>query len=783
MVLIAGDQFDNDFEPEPPFPAQMRFFSDDERLISSEQFEGKRHALLISGGRDKDTNNFCFWGNIAFTFRTLVYYYGWDKSDIQVCMSDGGDPADDRKFKYGYYSSSPLDLDGDQIPDYNTPADRGSVISALDNMVSTVEPDDMVFIFITNHGTRPPGWMNEEEVGVCLWGPNPENNLWDYELADYLDQLPNDAIKIVSVFSCFAGGFIDEIEDNGTENVVICTPCRADESIGMGRYMMDTAHDWVAALNWATEDIYHCSDPVDADSDENGLCEIDEAFDFMVRNYSGEATPQWYDTNNIGEITTLYGNPNGPILVLDSIDNYDDVPYGDGDGYFERGEEVAIYVSLMNAGQCIAENVHIEISSNDIDISIISGGAEFPDISPGESATNLTPLVFGINDSLSYNKIINTDMEYSCNGLFPVQRNGVIPVVCDSENIGFFDDLERETLAWAEYGTTEWCLQDTSWYSYSHAWRCNVIENDVYVNTALQTPLVILNSGITDNKLTFYSQRYCLLPGDVLFVAVNAGGGWETLASFPVQYPPNMAMETVDLNEYSDKAIVLRFNVLAPFRQADISLDNISIGSLSDLGNLFAWSEINNVTLWWEYTGDDNVLGFNLYRREISPTKLAKSSGLGNPYWTKINDCLIIGTQAFIFVDTKVIPDVEYEYRLEAILPFGYINCRYLKHMHVYVDPEDEEEVIPKTYVLKQNYPNPSSGITTINFGLPKRTSVSLAAYDLKGRCVARLIDDRIMLAGIYSADFDTSSLSDGIYLYRLTTPDYTGTKKLVVKH
>ncbi|MCP4229052.1 MAG: hypothetical protein GY771_02750, partial [bacterium] len=465
MVIVAGEEFGAGFEPEASFPAQMRFFDDDERLISGKQFEGRRHALLISGGRDKETNSFCFWGNIAFIYRTLLHYYGWDKSDIKVLISDGDDPAPDRKkLNQLEYESSPLDLDGDKIPDYDTPADKENVIAALDDLTAKVAPGDLVFIFVAHHGTRPPGWIKGlddlEEVGVCLWGPYPEHNLWDYELADYLDQLPDDAVKIVSVFSCFSGGFIDEIEDNGTENVVICTPCRAYEGTGSGGYLMEMVHYWMSAFNWATEDIYSYPESVDADTDDDGICQVDEAFDWMVDNHFGFGTPQWYDSDGIGDNAVLYGDSNGPIVILDLIDNNDDAPYGNGDGYFERGEEVATYVTLRNVGRNTAEGVSAEIICSDADVEITSGTADYPDIGPGCSVTNTAPLLVGVKGSLSYNKAADIDIEYTLRTDTTNTKSSFIPLFYDKELIGLYDDVEGRGFYWAEEGTGQWDIRE-----------------------------------------------------------------------------------------------------------------------------------------------------------------------------------------------------------------------------------------------------------------------------------------------------------------------------------
>ncbi len=93
---------------------------------------------------------------------------------------------------------------------------------------------------------------------------------------------------------------------------------------------------------------------------------------------------------------------------------------------------------------------------------------------------------------------------------------------------------------------------------------------------------------------------------------------------------------------------------------------------------------------------------------------------------------------------------------------------------------EKNTEIIPTGYLLSQNYPNPFNPSTTINFSIPKSCFVSLIVYDLLGREVAVLIKDYLTV-GTYIADFDASKLSSGVYIYRLTAPGYTMSRKMML--
>lgn len=89
---------------------------------------------------------------------------------------------------------------------------------------------------------------------------------------------------------------------------------------------------------------------------------------------------------------------------------------------------------------------------------------------------------------------------------------------------------------------------------------------------------------------------------------------------------------------------------------------------------------------------------------------------------------------------------------------------------------------VPTDHYLEQNYPNPFNPTTTIKFGIPRQGLVSLKVYDMSGREVANLIDNKQMNAGQVSKQFNGSSLSSGVYFYSLVVNgQMIATKKMVL--
>jgi len=92
---------------------------------------------------------------------------------------------------------------------------------------------------------------------------------------------------------------------------------------------------------------------------------------------------------------------------------------------------------------------------------------------------------------------------------------------------------------------------------------------------------------------------------------------------------------------------------------------------------------------------------------------------------------------------------------------------------------EDNSELATQ-WVLKQNYPNPFNPQTNIQYSLAAGTEVRLEVFNMQGQRVA-LLREGWQSAGSYTQIFDGQSLSSGLYLYRLTTNQFSSTKSMIL--
>jgi hypothetical protein len=96
----------------------------------------------------------------------------------------------------------------------------------------------------------------------------------------------------------------------------------------------------------------------------------------------------------------------------------------------------------------------------------------------------------------------------------------------------------------------------------------------------------------------------------------------------------------------------------------------------------------------------------------------------------------------------------------------------------------------PFSFILTQNYPNPFNPSTSIRYGLPSRSHVTLTVFNTLGQQVALLVNETLdagyhevqfSARGGYASGGDGSRLASGVYFYRLQAGTYVETRKLLL--
>jgi len=87
---------------------------------------------------------------------------------------------------------------------------------------------------------------------------------------------------------------------------------------------------------------------------------------------------------------------------------------------------------------------------------------------------------------------------------------------------------------------------------------------------------------------------------------------------------------------------------------------------------------------------------------------------------------------------------------------------------------------LPAEFALEQNYPNPFNPLTVIGYQLSAPGWVSVKVYDVLGREIAILVNEK-KEPGVYTFSWDASNFPSGVYFYRIRAGNFVETKKMVL--
>lgn len=209
---------------------------------------------------------------------------------------------------------------------------------------------------------------------------------------------------------------------------------------------------------------------------------------------------------------------------------------------------------------------------------------------------------------------------------------------------------------------------------------------------------------------------------------------------------------------------------------ASLYTDNAHLGSDAPLPvELSSFTSVINqrtVKLNWSTATEQNNSGFDIERKI--------NASVNNPNdWQKLS--FVQGTgnsnqpKSYSFVDRGVSTG-KYNYRLKQIDFNG--NYKY------YSLANEVEIGVPNKYDISQNYPNPFNPTTKINYDLPFDSKVSIKIFDMTGREIYQLVNEP-QTAGYYTAQFNGSNLSSGVYFYNIIAEGgnnkFVTTKKMVL--
>jgi hypothetical protein len=179
--------------------------------------------------------------------------------------------------------------------------------------------------------------------------------------------------------------------------------------------------------------------------------------------------------------------------------------------------------------------------------------------------------------------------------------------------------------------------------------------------------------------------------------------------------------------------------------------------------------------------------GFDLTQTPYQRVTYALINGdpinLDSTYSITANEFVLGFLQQFLGIDVTDISYVddltEFQVLTEYISSIGTISPQGESRI---TDIKEiiKTESLPNEFKLNQNFPNPFNPTTNISFTIPKENFTELKVYNLIGEEISTLVSADLK-PGSYHFSWNASSLSSGIYFYKLRSGNFTELKKAIL--
>ena len=305
----------------------------------------------------------------------------------------------------------------------------------------------------------------------------------------------------------------------------------------------------------------------------------------------------------------------------------------------------------------------------------------------------------------------------------------------------------------------------------------------IYYNT---TDGAVATIGSLSNNTTYQIHIVANRSGSTVYYK-DLSGNDNSVASHKTDIWINNVLEGDDIGTKDDKSStafrMYQWGSSAYYEIDDIKIFNDAVDVLPvELTSFTANVNSNKVQLNWQTATELNNYGF-----EIERSMQSDKNGNGDcSLFEKIGFVAGNGTsnskRKYSFID---IPQTgnKFEYRLKQIDNDG--KFKYSKTIDVKIET-------PINYSIQQNFPNPFNPSTKIKYtiappNLPKGEAlVQLKIYDILGNEIATLVNEQ-KPAGSYEVEFnasnstDRTSLTSGIYFYKIVSGNYSEVKKMIL--
>ena len=510
------------------------------------------------------------------------------------------------------------------------------------------------------------------------------------------------------------------------------------------------------------------------DIDPSGIINIESAF---VLNVDQGVPDQHIGSLSIvvsdGEhqwITNRSVTVNAPDVIISSISYFDP----NNNGSYEPGETINITVNITNVG-------HLAVSGGTLKLILNSDYATLPIrnfVVPGMNTNGNIPLSFDMNISANAPEGeaialgIALDM-----GSQMINHSLIIPIGMVKEG---FESGDFLSFPWINDNTRPWVIDTTNPYAGMYSAKSGTTSHNT-------SSTLIMNADVPSNgDITFAVKVSSEANYDKLTFSIDGvtKGTWSGEAAWSVESYPITAGQHVLTWKYTKDGSVSNGSDCA-------WIDEIRLPISGATEVPIAYTNTTAIDF-------PEALAGHTYTKNFVIRNLGTAPLIGTISIPDAFDLIYQENVLDNFHDYSVSPmtTMTFSLRYVAPTPPQTINDEIMISTNdhdllvitipVTVFPTSNEDLVsPAVTALQGNYPNPFNPTTVIKFSLKESSNVSLSIYNIKGQLVKNLVNKELA-AGNHQLLWDGkdakgSSVSSGIYFYRMEAGSYRATQKMML--
>jgi len=302
-------------------------------------------------------------------------------------------------------------------------------------------------------------------------------------------------------------------------------------------------------------------------------------------------------------------------------------------------------------------------------------------------------------------------------------------------------------------------------------------ENNANIQYCYSTGSVTYSSGTNPTNKGFVGKLSNGTCTSTFFNKETSGQTSDTSATAQTTTEMQTQSTFSGWNFTSTWAINSSLNSGYPYLQWAVDVDH----SLPvELTAFAAVAQNGGVVLTWRTESETENLGFIIERKIVGANHDSPSE------WSQIASYATTDALAghgstseaheYNYTDAAVVPGMTYAYRIADVDYSGSATW----HSAVEVTVPESGSAVPTEFGLQKAYPNPFNPRTTFSYHLPEPEFVNITVYDVNGRQVAVLLNDK-MVAGTHQMYWEPRNLISGIYLVQIRAGSFASVQKCVL--